>query len=119
MHFFVSVPHQAKLRAFIVGRSFGHDRAKTAEIIFKKINTPSCIEVGILLFVSVAARKFSAGECARGTVEAKLESFAVHIVGQRFHIRKFLIRAQYAVGVTRTFPGVIDIDVQVAGIAHA
>lgn len=43
----------------------------------------------------------------------------MHVVRQRFHVRELPVARDVAVGVAFSFPGVVDVDVNVAGITHA
>ena len=43
----------------------------------------------------------------------------MNVVGQRLHVGEFVIGVQHAIRVALAFPGVVDVDVNVAGIFHA
>ncbi len=43
----------------------------------------------------------------------------MNVVRQRFHVRELVIGLDDARGVALAFPGVVDIDVEVAGVPHA
>src|SRR5271154_2259131 len=41
------------------------------------------------------------------------------IVGQPFHVGKFLVRLQHALRVAFSLPGVVDVDIHVPGVLHS
>jgi len=43
----------------------------------------------------------------------------VDVVGEGFHVRELVVGMEEAVGVALAFPGVVDVDVGVAGVFHA
>ena len=43
----------------------------------------------------------------------------MNVVGKRLHVRKFVVGVEDAACVALAFPGVVDVDVDVAGVFHA
>ena len=119
MHFLVGLVHDLHLLCLIVGRLLAHDLAKTAEVILQVVDAPLRIGLGVLLFMPIAARVLSAGFGPGTGVDADLQSFGVDVVGQRLHVGKFVVGLDESIGVALALPGVVDVDVDVAGIAHA
>ena len=67
----------------------------------------------------VAADVSAAGLGARRGIDPDLESLRVDVVGQRLHVRKLAIGVEHSLRVAFTLPGVVDVDVDVSGVAHA
>ena len=43
----------------------------------------------------------------------------MHVVGEGLHVGEFGVGVEHAVGVAFALPGVVDVDVDVAGVLHA
>ena len=72
----------------------------------------------ILRFVAIAAFITRARIWTRRRIDSQLQSFAVDIISQRFHVGKLLVRLDISLCVAAGLPGVIDIDVEIARVFH-
>ena len=68
--------------------------------------------------MAVAAFVTLAGIGSGTGIQAELQTFAVNIIRERLHIRKFAVRVKIALRIALAFPGVVDGDVDVTGVAH-
>src|SRR5262249_29690760 len=93
--------------------------ARPAPVVFQVINAPCGVGAGILLFVAIAAFVSGAGVGAGRGIDSQFETLAVHIIGQRLHVGKFLVGLDVALRVAHALPGVVNVDVHVAGVFHA
>ena len=93
--------------------------ARAAPIVLEIVDAPGGPGAGVLLLVGVAAFVAGAGVGSGRGIDADLETLAVDVIGQRFHVGEFLIASDIALGVAIGFPGVVDIDVLIAGGLHA
>ena len=119
-HFVVGGDHQAHLRGFVVGRLGGHHRgAEAAEVVLQVVDAPGGVELGVLHLVVERGGEAGAGLGPGRGVDAELEALGVHVVGQRLHVGELRVGVQHAVGVALALPGVVDVDVDVAGVFHA
>src|SRR6267378_3278273 len=66
-----------------------------------------------------AALVSGAGVGTGGRVDANFQPFAVDVIGQSFHVREFLVGGDVAASIAAGFPGVVDVDVDIAGVFHA
>ena len=102
------------------GRGGGfHHLAEAAQIVLQIINSPVGVGLRVLFFVIVAAFKSGASFWSGRRINSQLQSFAVNVIGERFHVGKFFVGLDDALRVAFAFPGVIYIDVNVSGVAHA
>ena len=119
-HFVVGGHHEAHLLGLVVGRLLLHDRGdEAAEVVFEVVDAPGGVDFGVLLLVAERAVVAGAGFGAGAGVDADLEALGVDVVGEGFHVREFGVGMQFAAGVALAFPGVVDVDVDVAGVFHA
>ena len=65
-----------------------------------------------------AAFKTGAGLRSGSAVDAELQALAVHVVGEALHVREFLVGMQHAAAVALALPGVVDVDIHIARVAH-
>ena len=86
-----------------------------APVVLDVVEAPLRPRLRVLRLVLVAPGvSLLAGPWPRRGINADLESFAVDVVGEGFHVGEFLVRRDLAVRVARAFPGVVDVDVRVA-----
>ena len=94
-------------------------RDEAAEVVLEVVEAPGGVEIGVLLFVAEGGGVASAGLGAGAGVDADFQSLGVDVVGEGFHVGEFRVGVQDAGGVALAFPGVVDVDVDVAGVFHA
>lgn len=90
-------------------------------VVFQVVYAPFSVLPGILKLVTAAAWTPLTGPAAGAGVDAEFESFAVNVIGQRFHaIWKMRgVGHDVAHGIAAHLPAVVDDDVFVAGLFHA
>ena len=52
-------------------------------------------------------------------VDAELEALGVDVVAEGFHVGEAVVGVENALGVALALPGVVQVDVDVAGVLHA
>src|ERR1039457_5388759 len=67
----------------------------------------------------VAAWVLGAGTRPGRGVDTKLHAFRMNIINQCFHVRELLVRDKVSLRISHAFPGVVDVYVDVASVAHA
>nr|GFC74764.1 hypothetical protein [Tanacetum cinerariifolium] len=92
-----------------------------APVVLEVVDAPTGVLLGILKLVAPAAGPPAARLRARIGVDAKLEAFAVDVIGQRLHTRRKAlgIGLNEALCIALAVPAVVDVDVGVAGVLHA
>src|ERR1019366_4083855 len=105
------------------------DLVAAAPVVFQVVDAPLGPSLGILCFVPVAGFISGAGPGTGSGIDAELEALGVDIVGQGFHVGEFFVGEDVAVFIAAghpgafdhaaLLPGVVDVDVDVAGLAHA
>ncbi len=115
-HFPVSGNHQVPRRRATAG--LAHLVLEITQVILEKINTPGRVLPRVLLLVAEAPGVAGAGLRSRRGVDPKLQPLGVNVVTECLHIGKALIRMQHALRIAFSLPGVVDIDVDIAGVAH-
>src|SRR5215469_3200291 len=95
-----------------------HLLAKAAQIVLQVVDSPRSIRLRVLFLVSEAPFELRAGLRAGRGINSKLETFAMDVVRQRLHIRKFAVSLDDSLCITLSLPGVVDVDVDVSGITH-
>ena len=119
-HLVVGGDHEAHLRGLVVGSLLLHHFGdEAAQVVLQVVDAPVGIHFRVLLFVAQRARISGAGLRSRPGVDADLQPLGMNIVREGFHVRKFGVGVQHAVGVALAFPSVVDVDVDVAGVFHA
>ncbi len=96
-----------------------HHVAQAAQVVLQIVDAPVGICLSVLFFMAIAALIFCAGLGTRGGVNSQLQSFSVNVVGQGLHVRKLAIGMKNALGVALTLPGVVNVDVNITGVAHS
>ena len=122
-----TVHHRPARRAqreahLLVGRSvlfLGVHARGGAPIVLQVIDAPGGPRPGVLLLVTVAGGITRAGQAAGTGVDADFQSLGVDVAGQRLHVGELFVGQDIPVGVAAGFPRVVDIDVDVARVAHA
>src|ERR1051326_3407633 len=96
-------------------------RARRAPVVLQIINTPRRILSRVLKFITAASRTLLAGERARVGVDAKLQTFRMNVISERFHARRKSLRiGEYvSLRVATDLPTVVDHEVNITGVAHA
>ena len=74
---------------------------------------------GVLLLVAEAAFVTAAGLGAGAGVDAELEALGVDVVAEGLHVGEAVVGVEDALGVALALPGVVEVDVDVAGVLHA
>ena len=69
--------------------------------------------------MAVAARVSRASVRAGSRIDAELQSLGVDVVGERLHVGKLVVGVDDAAGVAVAFPGVVDVEVDVASVTHS
>src|SRR5437773_7328597 len=92
--------------------------ASPAPVVFQIIDAPSSVGPGILFFVAVAAFVSGTGIWPGRRIDADLQTLAVYVVSESFHIRKFLVGGDIPLPVAARFPGVVKGDLRIARIRH-
>jgi len=119
-HLVIGCDHEAHLRGAVVGGLFfHHGRDEAAEVVLEVVDTPGGIEIGVLLLMAERGLVTAAGLGAGGGVNADFEALGVDVVGEGLHVRELGVGVQDAAGVALALPGVVDVDVDVAGVFHA
>ena len=100
-----------------------------ALVVLQKIESPGCEELCILLFVPITPRVSPAVERPRRTVNACLQPFLVHVVGEALHIGKPIAGVEVPLSVAsgrtpRRFgrldvPALVDVDIGIAVVGQA
>ena len=104
----------------VVGGLLHHGvRDEGAEVVLEVVESPGGVCVGILLLVAEGGGVAGAGFVAGTGVEADFEALGVDVVGEGLHVREFGVGGDVALSVAGAFPGVVNVDVDVAGIFHA
>src|SRR5262249_9469660 len=85
-----------------------------APIVLEVINAPFGKGSRVLLFVLIAGFKSGARLGAGRGVYAELETLAVNVIGERFHVAKLLVGLNLSALIALRFPGVINVDVLIA-----
>src|SRR5690348_14555453 len=93
--------------------------AALAPIVFQVIHAPAGVGLRVLLFVAEAAFITGARFFGGRRIDAKLQAFTVNIIGESFHVGKFVVGMNDALSVTLTGPRIIDDDVFITGSFHA
>ena len=110
-------PHLLIRRFQLVGMV---DLRRAAPIVFQVIDAPRRPRLRVLLFMPVAGKITGAGAGTGAGINPELEALRVDVIGQRLHVGKFFVGGDVAVFIALFgFPGVVDIDVDIAGVAHA
>src|SRR5271166_6910615 len=97
----------------------GIEAAGTAPVVLEVVHAPRGVGLGVLCLVSVAAFVSSAGVGAGRGVDAELQPLGMHVVGEGLHVRKLVVGLNHPAGVAVALPGVIDVEVDVAGVAQS
>src|ERR1019366_1111685 len=118
-HLVVGGKHEVHPRGLVVRGLGQHDvLAKAAKVVLEVVDAPGSVELGVLDFVVQRGWVAGAGFASGSRVDAKLEALGVNVVGQSFHVREFVVGVKDTAGIAFAFPGVIDVDVDVAGVFH-
>src|SRR5258708_4294319 len=88
-------------------------------VVLQIIDSPGSPRARILFFMAVAGLETGASLAARSGINADLEAFRMHIISKRFHVRELLVGLYVSILVALGLPGVVDVDIDVTGIAHA
>src|ERR1035441_2100554 len=91
----------------------------SAPVVFEIVDAPGRVGLGVLFFVLVAALVAGAGLGTGRGIDAEFEALAVDVGGQRLHVGEFVVGGDIAGGIAAGFPGIVDVDVDIAGLAHA
>src|SRR6185369_16526458 len=97
----------------------GVESACATPVVLQVINSPGSVGAGVLFLVTVTAFVTGAGVGTGRRINPELQTFAVNIIGQRLHVRKFLVGLDVTLRVAAGFPGVVNVDVSVSGCPHA
>jgi len=90
-----------------------------AEVVLEEVDAPAGVHLSVLNFVAEAAFVASTGLWSGRGVDAELEALGVDVVAERLHVGEAAVGMELSVGVAGALPGVVDVDVDVAGVAHA
>src|SRR5215472_13433324 len=96
----------------------GIEVAGATPVVLEVIDAPFSVGFCVLGFVAVAAFITGAGVRTGRGVDAELQSLGGNIVGERLHVGELLVAMNNAFGVAVALPGVVDVEVDVSGIAH-
>ena len=119
-HLVVGGDHEAHLLGFVVGCLLLHDRFdEAAEVVLEVVDAPGGVHLCVLLLVAQRGDVTAAGLGSGAGVDADLEALGVDVVGEGLHVRELGVGVQHAAGVALGLPGVVDVDVDVAGVLHA
>ena len=86
-------------------------RSYTSTVVLQIIDAPASEGVGVLTLVLVTAGVAAATVGAGRGIRSQFQPLAVDIVGQGLHVGKAAIALDFALGVARGGPGVVDVDV--------
>ena len=95
------------------------DPPGAAPVVLEVVDPPFRIGLRVLLLMAVTARVAAAGHRPGRGVDAQFQSPAVHVIRERLHVGKLGIGNDVAVGIASAFPGVVDVDEDVARRGHA
>src|ERR1700744_5666288 len=94
-------------------------RAEAAKVVLEIVDSPRRVGAGILRLMAVTAFKLCAGLWSRRRIDAELQPSCMNVVCKSLHVWKAIVALDGAVGTTLSLPTVVDIDVNVSGVAHA
>ena len=99
----------------VVERGIRRDLAVRAPVVLQVVEAPLRVRLRVLFLVLVAAGVDAlARERPGRRVETDLQSLAVDVVSEPFHVRKLLVRRDLAVRVARPLPRIVDVDELIA-----
>ena len=106
-------------QALALGQRFVLHAVVGAPVVFEIVESPGGILLGVFLFVLPTGLEAGAGLGSGRGINPNFKAFGMDVIGQRFHVRELGVRMDHALRVALTFPGVVDIHINIAGVPHS
>src|SRR5207249_3390275 len=99
----------------VVERRIRRDLTVRAPVVLQIVEAPLRVRLRVLFLVLIAAGVHAlTRERPGGRIQANLQTLAVDVISEPFHVWKLLVRGDLAVRIARPLPGIVDVDELIA-----